>query len=341
MSTVSGRRIMRGKNGAGGAALIKPASDLKTTERILRTLLDEVHEDLISPGIEPSRIEGAIDRLFRGLREMRLTSSVEQWNRLIRVGRAHQLCQLVHQDPFTSRAFYKPRGYAGDAVMMDYIYGREEDWDPPPASDLGAAIYGYTTDAPASAGVRERRCFIVEMLDELGRIRDDACVLSVAAGHLREAGLSLAVRRNRFARFAAVDADAESLEQIRQRYGKHNIETIVANVRRMLTGRLDLGSFDCIYSTGLYDYLPDSTAQRLTENLFDSLRPQGRLVIANFLPEVRDVGYMEMYMDWHLVYRTRGQMLTLADHIVQSQVSEIRLVAERNENVVIMEITKR
>ena len=30
---------------------------------------------------------------------------------------------LLHQDPFTYRAFAKPRGYAGDAVMMDYIYG--------------------------------------------------------------------------------------------------------------------------------------------------------------------------------------------------------------------------
>lgn len=341
MSTVSGQRIMRGKNGSGRATLIKPASDLKTTERILRTLLDEVQEDLISPGVEPSRIEGAIDRLFRGLRELRLASSPEQWNRLIRVGRAHQLRQLVHQDPFTSRAFYKPRGYAGDALMMDYIYGREEDWSPPPASDLGAAIYRYTTDAPASAGVRERRCYIVEMLDELGRIRDDACVLSIASGHLREAGLSLAMRRNRFARFVAIDADAESLEEIRQRYGKHNIETVAANVRRMLTGRLDLGSFDCIYSTGLYDYLADSTARRLTANLFDCLRPQGRLVIANFLPAVRDVGYMEMFMDWHLVYRTRSQMMALADDIAQSHVSEIRLVAECNENVVIMEMTKR
>ena len=341
MSTVSGRRIMRGKNGSGRAALFTPASDLASTERVLRLLLDEIHDDLISPGVEPSRVEAAIDRLFRGLREIRCSTSKEDWNGLIRAGRSHPIRQLVHQDPFTSRAFYKPRGYAGDAVMMDYIYGREEDWTPPPASDLGATIYRYTTDAPASAGVRERRCFVAEMLDELGRTRNDASVLSVASGHLREAGLSLTVRRKRFARFVAMDADPESLEEVRRRYGKHNVETVAANVRRLLTGRIDLGAFDCIYSTGLYDYLADSTAQRLTANLFDSLKPQGRLVIANFLPAVRDVGYMEMYMDWHLVYRTRSQMLALADDIVQSHVSEIRLIAERNENVVIMELTKR
>jgi len=34
----------------------------------------------------------------------------------------------VHADPLTYRAFSKPRGYAGDAVMMDHIYGyRRED----------------------------------------------------------------------------------------------------------------------------------------------------------------------------------------------------------------------
>lgn len=259
---------------------------------------------------------------------------------MIRIGRSHPIRSLVHEDPFTSRAFHKPRGYAGDAVMMDYIYGREEDWSPPPASELGKAIFQYTTSAPASAGVRERRCYVAEMLDNVGRNAGNS-VLSVAAGHLREASLSLAVRRQRFERFVAMDADEESLNEIEKRYGRHGIEAVAANVRRMLTGPLDLGEFDVIYSTGLYDYLADSTAKRLTYNLFDCLKPNGRLVIANFLPDIRDVGYMEMYMDWHLIYRDRGQMLSLADDIAQSQVRELRLVAEQNENVVIMEITKR
>jgi SAM-dependent methyltransferase len=310
-------------------------------EQQLAQLLNSVYSVLAAPGAEASAVQSAVDQLFGGLQAIREVASKEQWQQFIKVGRAHPVCPLIHQDPFTSRAFYKPRGYAGDAVMMDYIYGREENWQRPPASDLGDAIFRYTTAAPASAGVRERRCFIAELLDQIARQRTNQHVLCVAAGHLREASLSSAIRRGRFSRFLALDADARSLEEIRAKYGHFGIEPIAADVRRMLTGRLDLGTFDLIYSTGLYDYLADSTAKRLTANLFDRVRPGGRLVIANFLPQVRDIGYMEMYMDWHLIYRTRGQMLMLADQIVQSSIEEVRVTAESNENVVVMEMVKR
>ncbi|WP_442509594.1 class I SAM-dependent methyltransferase [Novipirellula sp. SH528] len=317
------------------------SSQQKNTTAYLKELLDHVHSVLSSPVAETGVIENAVDVLFHELRDIRHESSKDQWAEFIKVGRAHPVCPLVHQDPFTSRAFNKPRGYAGDAVMMDYIYGREEDWQRPEASHVGSAVFNYTTSAPASAGVRERRCYVAELLDNIARQRSGQEVLAVAAGHLREAGLSLAVRRNRFNRFVAMDADAESLEEIENRYGRYGIEPVTANIRQMLTGNLDLGSFDLIYTTGLYDYLADSTAMRLTANLFDCVRPGGKLVIANFLPEIRDVGYMEMFMDWHLIYRSRGDMLKLADKIVQSTVEEIRVVAEVNENVVVMEMTKR
>ncbi|TWU33179.1 hypothetical protein Q31b_57870 [Novipirellula aureliae] len=307
----------------------------------LKDLLDQVHSELSRENSNAGNINAAVDRLFRGLRSIRETATKDQWKGMIRFGRNHSLCQLVHQDPFTSRAFNKPRGYAGDAVMMDYIYGREEAWGQPEATALGSAIFQYTTGAPASAGVRERRCYVAEMLDRIGREKSDQQVLAVAAGHLREASLSSAIRRNRFERFVAMDADAESLEEIRDAYGRFGVEAVVANIRRMLTGRLDLGTFDLIYTTGLYDYLTDATAKRLTANLFDHVRPGGRLVIANFLPEIRDVGYMEMYMDWHLIYRSRGQMMMLADDLDQASVAEVRIFAENNENVVIMEMTKR
>ncbi|WP_146523952.1 class I SAM-dependent methyltransferase [Novipirellula artificiosorum] len=307
----------------------------------LDSLLDQVDSVFRSPESRVSVIEDAVDQLFRGLRGLRENASVEQWKAMIEAGRSHPVCTLIHQDPFTSRAFHKPRGYAGDAVMMDYIYGRQEGWKQPKASALGSAIYQYTTGAPASAGVRERRCYIAEWLDQAGRLRSDQHVLAVAAGHLREASLSSAVRRNRFERFVAMDADAQSLEEIRQCYGRFGVEPVVANIRRMLTGRLDLGMFDLIYTTGLYDYLADSTAKRLTANLFKHLRPGGQLVIANFLPGIRDVGYMEMFMDWHLIYRSRGEMMVLADDLDQSLVEEVRIFAESNENVVIMEMTKR
>src|SRR5215475_11877146 len=36
--------------------------------------------------------------------------------------KSHPFAELVLQDPYSRRAREKPRGYAGDAVMLDYIY---------------------------------------------------------------------------------------------------------------------------------------------------------------------------------------------------------------------------
>lgn len=308
---------------------------------VLDQLLEEVYRVLANPSSSHEEVFSAVDHLFCGLFRLRTTSSKEEWHTLIGQGRLHPVCELLHQDPFTSRAFHKPRGYAGDAVMMDYIYGREENWLRPEATSLGAAIFDYTTSAPASCGVRERRCYIAESLDNLGRSRDEIDVLAIAAGHLREASISSAVRRARFRRFLASDADKMSLEEIGSQYRRYGIEPVVMDIRNLLTGRIDLGNFDFIYTTGLYDYLADSTAKRLTAHLFERLCPGGKLVIANFLPTIRDIGYMEMFMDWHLIYRTRSQMLVLADQVPQSAIEEARITAEVNENVVVLELTKR
>ena len=318
---------------------IDTAADVARSTR-LEELLNRVQsETLSSPG--PAGIQLAIDQLFKGLRILRRESCRDEWKQLIDQGRKHSLRRIVHEDPFTRRAFEKPRGYAGDAVMMDYIYGREEDWPMPDASPTGQAIFEYTTAAPASQGVRERRCHVSDMLDRIASQSSGKEVLAVACGHLREANLSSALRRGRFARFVALDVDSASLNEVGTCYGRFGIKPLKANVRQMLNGRNEIGSFDFIYSTGLFDYLNDSLAQRLTTGLFRDLKPGGQLVIANFLPEIRDVGYMEMYMDWHLIYRNRRQMLALADSIPESSVKEIRIRSEDNDNIVFLELTKR
>ncbi len=80
--------------------------------------------------------------------------------------------------------------------------------------------------------------------------------------------------------------------------------------------------------------------RRLASNLFRMLRPKGRLVIANFLPDIRDVGYMEAYMDWFLVYRNREQMINLTMEIPQAAIRDIILWSEENQNILFLEVKK-
>ena len=104
--------------------------------------------------------------------------------------------------------------------------------------------------------------------------------------------------------------------------------------------RRDLGRFHLIYSTGLYDYLQQTSGQRLTATLFEMLAGGGRLLVANFLPGIPGVGYMESYMDWKLVYRTRREILDLAAEIPQAQLHEVKIFAEENRNIIFLELMK-
>jgi SAM-dependent methyltransferase len=270
-----------------------------------------------------------------------LEADPQRWDGLVRTCRQHPLRQVIHTDPFTRRAYYKPRGYAGDAELLDFIYGREERWPPPEASPIGRRIFNYTTAAPAPEGVRARRGFVADLIDRLAEETRKPHILSIAAGHLREACLSAAVKRGRIGRFVALDADETSLQEAERCYSCFGVETVTARIRALLANRLDLGKFDLVYTTGLLDYLHQSAGRRLVSHMFGMLRPGGQLLVANFLPGIRDVGYIEAYMDWFLIYRTRRDMVDLTMEIPEQEIREVTLFTEENLNIIFLRVLKK
>src|SRR6185369_13041245 len=65
----------------------------------------------------------AIRAVFQALLDARNQMSGADWAEFASGIRSHELWDVFCQDPLTRRAFEKPRGYAGDAVMMDFVYG--------------------------------------------------------------------------------------------------------------------------------------------------------------------------------------------------------------------------
>jgi SAM-dependent methyltransferase len=301
------------------------------------SLLNQVYEKLTD-----GRVREGMDDLLSGLQARRQNSGDQEWAEYIAMCLHHPLKDVLHQDPFTHRAFAKPRGYAGDATLMDYIYGREEQWSlPEGTTDLGHRIFEYTSASPAPEGVRARREFIANLLDRLVEEVDRPHVLSIASGHMRECILSSAVRRRKLGRLVALDSDADSLQEVDRSYDRYGVEVAHATIRQLLSQKARLGDFDLVYSTGLFDYLQQGVAQRLTSVMFDMLRPKGRLLVANFLPDIRDIGYMETFMDWKLVYRSRLEMLGISEEIPQDEIRDIRIFTEENQNIIFLQITKR
>jgi len=83
-----------------------------------------------------------------------------------------------------------------------------------------------------------------------------------------------------------------------------------------------------------------SNGCRSERKLFDSLRPTGRLLIPNFTPSLRDIGYMESVMDWHLIYRDESGVLEFADALPSEQVASVRTFRDALENIVYLDVRR-
>lgn len=278
--------------------------------------------------------------LALGLQHLRTGLAPERWEQFIQTQvLPHPITRLIHQSPFTGRAFNKPRGYPGDAVILDFIYGQlpvtQEEYG------IGADLYHqWEYETPSCRSVRARRDLLAKRVDELAAQVNSPRILSVACGHLREAQLSQAVKERRVGEYVGLDQDEDSLAVVHAEQQAHAVKAVKGSVRSLLTGRHDFSEFDLVYSAGLYDYLAEPVAIRLTQTLFRLLRAGGKLLIANFAPELRDIGYLEAFMDWRLIYRSEAEVERFAGAIPSNQISEMKCFREENGNIVFLEIAR-
>jgi hypothetical protein len=82
-------------------------------------------------------------------------------------------------------------------------------------------------------------------------------------------------------------------------------------------------------------------ATRLTEALFRTMRPGGLLLVTNFVHGIRDVGYLEAFMDWWLLYRDDEEMDRLLSAIPEAEIARSSHYRERHGNITFLEVTRR
>ncbi len=296
--------------------------------------LDSLHSHFLE-----NDIAVVCDRTLSDLQSIWRSLGANEWREFIDRARKHPLREILHQDPFTCHSFQKPRGYPGDADLIDFMYRQRQP--PQQTTEVGKKICSRLVEsAPAAVSVRARAAHIAEAIDLLVEQVDQPRVMSVACGHIREAELSTAIRDGRVQRLVGLDADPRSIATIRQRLGEPPwLELHPADIVQLISRSVGGGDFDLVYSLGLYDYLPDPIAARLTAALFKRLVPGGKLVVANFMPHLPGIGYMETYMDWMLIYRTCDQLASLVEGI-DSQNALVQTSVDMTGNIAYLEIVK-
>jgi hypothetical protein len=297
------------------------------------SLLDRAADGLLAGGIDESLTE-----LKLAFLEYRSELGPRDWSQFAKDQfPQHRFKNTVHQSPFSYRSYTQPRGYAGDAVTLDYIYGLR---GPGEVSEIGREIFEWERATPSSAAVRGRRDLLAVYIDETARMTTRPRILAVACGHLRELALSPAFRDGQIGEFYGLDQDTESLSVVENEWKEMGVQPVAGSVRGLLTGKQKFSGMDFVYAAGLYDYLQLPVAQRLTEVMFDMLHPGGRLLVANFHPSLTDIASMETTMNWWLIYRDEAEMDDVAAGIDAGKIARKRIIPDANRTLVYLELTR-
>src|SRR5216683_7215665 len=239
---------------------------------------------------------------------------------------------LIDLSPFAARCFHKPLGYAGDFEMMNMVYRNESLGD----TLFGRSLSRVLLDSDAGQAVRHRAHYLVGKITAAavrGGPRRPARILSVAAGPAME--LQLILRKDPSllcagnAEITLLDQDAGALtharEQIQALAARAGVEVTLSCVNTSIMTVIAAGlhgSYDLIYSAGLFDYLKDRTASAAGVRLVDALTPGGSAVIGNFGVANPTRPLMELILDWPLHHRSASDLRRLFGDIGTSMTIE-------------------
>jgi len=284
----------------------------------------------------------AVDHLAQRLHQLRRQSPPEVWQELIPLAQQHPVASYLMQDPFTRWSFEKPRGYPGDASLLD-IYYKHRSAEPIIAAStpLGQEIYSYSSEVASAVAGRERRDILAATVDEVADRVDRAEVLSIACGHLREAELSKALAAGKLERWVGLDQDPISVGIVERDYGSMGVSAINGNVRGILRRAYKLGTFDLVYASGLYDYLPRPVGVRLLQRALELVKPGGVFLFANFSDEITSDGYMETFMDWPLILRSADDMWDIITSAVDRNDYDAEVYYGTNRDIVYGKLQKK
>ena len=291
-------------SGVRVAPLAEPSGAAPDLDLRIDAALTRCDELLTSSGAS-----AGLEQLVADLQSARASAaSNEEWRQAVTASRRHPVHRRLLEDPYIAAAYHKPRGYAGDAHTIDFVYKQRPI--PAAVTALGLDLHAVSTGVPIAQAVRARCDHIARRINQCLAANARPTIVSVACGHMRELH-AVASERLSDASIFAVDQDPESLAALPRLHPEAGITHLAINVRRLIAGGVAPPEADLIYAAGLYDYLEDRAADLLTRTLAGRLLPGGSLLILNLTPGNEEIGFMEAAMDWWMVYRDETAMAKL------------------------------
>ena len=218
---------------------------------------------------------------------------------------------------YAERSYHKPKGYAGDFLMIEHVYKNVGSGD----GRLGELIDEFCLNRPASKAIRGRRRLLADQLAKLtaplAEKGDQISIMNLACGPNRELFDFLhGCEYDELIKALCIDIDTEALEYTAENVNvfphRADIRLMQENVIKWSLGRArhQIDQQNIIYSAGLCDYLDDRLFKALITRCYHHLKPGGTLILGNFAFH-KDAVFMDRILRWELIYRNSEQLASL------------------------------
>ncbi|MBU6410853.1 MAG: class I SAM-dependent methyltransferase, partial [Verrucomicrobia bacterium] len=255
--------------------------------------------------------------------------------------------------PFMYRTFQKPLGYAGDYEMVNMMVLNPYQGD----SIFAKILNAFFLRTPPVAAHRNRIDYLAGMLESeayrLSKRKKPIRVLNLGCGPAAEiqrflgysflshkASLTLLDFEDEAIRFTK-----RALKYVKEQSGRdceiHVIKKSVTQFLKETPGpfsQFKEGHYDVVYCAGLFDYLSDDICSRLLDIFYGLTAPEGLMLVSNVDSSNPSRGWMELVVDWHLVYRNSLELARLFPPSVPKD--SIHITAEPTSVNVFAEVRK-
>ena len=230
------------------------------------------------------------------------------------------LAPWVTQNPFLERCLKKPRGYAGDFLMMEVGYLRWTAME----GGLAGAFDRYFADCYDN--VRQRKIKLVDTIrrylvnrTSLGTplqmisLGSGPCREWVDLDHERRTGAFHDVAVNK-TRLVCIDKDPEALAYGLQRLKGNSllesVEIVEADLFNFTQAERWRGAertYDFIYGVGIANYFYDATLQNIIAGAISLVKPGGELMITHKDGESFNFPVADWFCDWVFLKRSEHE----------------------------------
>jgi SAM-dependent methyltransferase len=219
-----------------------------------------------------------------------LQQDAEQWVQAREVLLNHRVGRLMQEDPLVHYAC-KPK-----AVWLDLLL------DHTAAAPLlvgtsraGLDLFAVTKTLPWASALRNRTAFLARMVDAVAADISGATILTLGAGHLREAGAVANLQR--IANWTVLETDParrQALYESRPR--SLALRTLRCSLRGFAQRPFRRGCFDLICLPELPADWSREALEKLVRSAFMVLKPGGRLVLCAPGRAAPEAAWMEVFL---------------------------------------------